>query len=516
MLLKPKDSSSSNIRLKKRGGKNSLISSLPVSSSSSPSSSLQSSSLKLTVKSNSLWDKLPWIPVNESNQNLNRIKKRKVINNKHDHNNMIYQANNDIDDTSYGGNFNNHDDSSSNNFIFFGLEKIDGNAFVLNKSNDDNNNNYYPQLKQEKKEEKKKEKKKVVKKKDINDDDHNNNEDQNDNNYQDDNNHNVDKDNHDNDKDNPGNDKNDKDCDLDPVIDGNIKNTLKKKKSNKKHNRVDNNNDDNKLTINTKTMMVHKNNNIIKINNYSNYIDVVDYSFLSINQKQWSTESNNSSISLSSILIDALHQLEFLLPTPIQIAAIPLTLMNHNISSSSTSTITNTISVADGSSNSSNVGGDSNDDRSSKINKGLTGHSNRNSNEYNDIIGIAETGSGKTLAYILPILQSLLLSYNEYSNIHTPYALILSPTRELALQISIVIKEISKKILLLSLSHYQQHQQVQQQQQQQQQQQESQRNSHHHHQQQQQQQVKVSIEVVTIVGGMSEHKQKRQLSGMGE
>jgi hypothetical protein len=125
MLLEPKGSSSRNIRLKKRAGKNSLKSSLPVSSSSSssssssPSSSLQSSSLKLTVKSNSLWDKLPWIPVNESNQNLNKIKKRKVINNKHDHNNMIDEANYDIDDTSYGsGSFNNHDDSNSNNFIF--------------------------------------------------------------------------------------------------------------------------------------------------------------------------------------------------------------------------------------------------------------------------------------------------------------------------------------------------------------------------------------------------------------
>jgi superfamily II DNA/RNA helicase len=88
--------------------------------------------------------------------------------------------------------------------------------------------------------------------------------------------------------------------------------------------------------------------------------------------------------------------------------------------------------------------------------------------------------------------------------------LILSPTRELALQISIVIKEISKKILSLSLSHYQQHQQLHHQQK------ESQHNSHHHHHQQQKHQVKVSIEVVTIVGGMSEHKQKRQLSGMGE
>ena len=48
-----------------------------------------------------------------------------------------------------------------------------------------------------------------------------------------------------------------------------------------------------------------------------------------------------------------------------------------------------------------------------------------------DIIGIAETGSGKTAAFALPIIQSLLLS-------KTPsplYALVLAPTRELAVQI---------------------------------------------------------------------------------
>lgn len=46
-----------------------------------------------------------------------------------------------------------------------------------------------------------------------------------------------------------------------------------------------------------------------------------------------------------------------------------------------------------------------------------------------DFIGKAQTGTGKTLAFALPIVQSL----NE--NIPTTQALILSPTRELALQI---------------------------------------------------------------------------------
>lgn len=46
-----------------------------------------------------------------------------------------------------------------------------------------------------------------------------------------------------------------------------------------------------------------------------------------------------------------------------------------------------------------------------------------------DIIGLAETGSGKTAAFILPILQSLL------ENPRRIFALVLTPTRELAIQI---------------------------------------------------------------------------------
>ena len=47
----------------------------------------------------------------------------------------------------------------------------------------------------------------------------------------------------------------------------------------------------------------------------------------------------------------------------------------------------------------------------------------------NDIIGLAETGSGKTGAFGLPILQGLLMEPQRY------YGLILTPTRELAIQI---------------------------------------------------------------------------------
>ena len=48
-----------------------------------------------------------------------------------------------------------------------------------------------------------------------------------------------------------------------------------------------------------------------------------------------------------------------------------------------------------------------------------------------DVLGSAETGTGKTAAYLLPVLQKLLAA-----RAHTPRALILVPTRELALQVA--------------------------------------------------------------------------------
>lgn len=47
-----------------------------------------------------------------------------------------------------------------------------------------------------------------------------------------------------------------------------------------------------------------------------------------------------------------------------------------------------------------------------------------------DVIGLAETGSGKTGAFVIPILQTLLDAPSRF------YALILTPTRELAFQIN--------------------------------------------------------------------------------
>lgn len=54
-----------------------------------------------------------------------------------------------------------------------------------------------------------------------------------------------------------------------------------------------------------------------------------------------------------------------------------------------------------------------------------------------DVIGIAETGSGKTLAYGLPILNRILASPLPATTIKRSLkALVLLPTRELALQVS--------------------------------------------------------------------------------
>lgn len=70
-----------------------------------------------------------------------------------------------------------------------------------------------------------------------------------------------------------------------------------------------------------------------------------------------------------------------------------------------------------------------------------------------DIVGAAETGSGKTLAFVLPILNRILLdSYQQQledpSQMYTsryPSAMIIAPTRELALQIAKVLKDICER-----------------------------------------------------------------------
>src|SRR6476620_11836006 len=51
-----------------------------------------------------------------------------------------------------------------------------------------------------------------------------------------------------------------------------------------------------------------------------------------------------------------------------------------------------------------------------------------------DVLGIAQTGTGKTAAFALPILQHLS-GFRERPQPKSPRALVLAPTRELAVQI---------------------------------------------------------------------------------
>lgn len=56
-----------------------------------------------------------------------------------------------------------------------------------------------------------------------------------------------------------------------------------------------------------------------------------------------------------------------------------------------------------------------------------------------DVLGIAQTGTGKTAAYLLPLLMKI-----KYAQGHNPRALILAPTRELVMQINEAVSEIGK------------------------------------------------------------------------
>lgn len=56
--------------------------------------------------------------------------------------------------------------------------------------------------------------------------------------------------------------------------------------------------------------------------------------------------------------------------------------------------------------------------------------------EGKDLIGLAQTGSGKTGAFALPILQALLEIAENQRTVPAFFACVLSPTRELAIQIS--------------------------------------------------------------------------------
>ncbi|NVJ98968.1 MAG: DEAD/DEAH box helicase [Alphaproteobacteria bacterium] len=61
----------------------------------------------------------------------------------------------------------------------------------------------------------------------------------------------------------------------------------------------------------------------------------------------------------------------------------------------------------------------------------------------NDVIGVAQTGGGKTAAFVLPMLERLM-TYQDKPKPGMPRALILAPTRELAIQISETVKVLSR------------------------------------------------------------------------
>ncbi|MBK6444850.1 MAG: DEAD/DEAH box helicase [Bacteroidetes bacterium] len=66
-----------------------------------------------------------------------------------------------------------------------------------------------------------------------------------------------------------------------------------------------------------------------------------------------------------------------------------------------------------------------------------------------DVLGIAQTGTGKTAAYLLPVLMKI-----KYAQGHDPRALILVPTRELAMQVAEHIRMFAKNTDLRFMAVY--------------------------------------------------------------
>ena len=62
-----------------------------------------------------------------------------------------------------------------------------------------------------------------------------------------------------------------------------------------------------------------------------------------------------------------------------------------------------------------------------------------------DVLGLAETGTGKTAAFLLPLVEATLAN-------HKQQALILTPTRELAIQIEDELKKISRTLTISSVT----------------------------------------------------------------
>lgn len=66
-----------------------------------------------------------------------------------------------------------------------------------------------------------------------------------------------------------------------------------------------------------------------------------------------------------------------------------------------------------------------------------------------DVMGIAQTGTGKTLAYLLPILREY-----KYSKTDQPKIVILVPTRELVVQVTEVLNQLTEEINVRVLGIY--------------------------------------------------------------
>lgn len=72
--------------------------------------------------------------------------------------------------------------------------------------------------------------------------------------------------------------------------------------------------------------------------------------------------------------------------------------------------------------------------------------------EGSDLLGCAQTGTGKTAAFAIPILQSLSLGHGLLKGKRQIKALIVAPTRELAIQIDECFKAYGKNLRLKTLA----------------------------------------------------------------
>jgi len=69
-----------------------------------------------------------------------------------------------------------------------------------------------------------------------------------------------------------------------------------------------------------------------------------------------------------------------------------------------------------------------------------------------DVIASANTGTGKTASFVLPALQRISQRHFDKKNQGKPSVLILTPTRELANQVSEAIREYGKFMRFSSIS----------------------------------------------------------------